>query len=1345
MSSTLVDNKQAVSKARAYSGLPVLALAALMLLVLAPERAEGNFGKKLGNAAASAAQDVADAAMREVQFATLLSPGVLMKSRGDYDGAIRFFSATLDSMNRSSTLPQSTINRWTSTVLGHRGDAYAGKNDNASAIADYEAALRLDQNNREAKYGFTRLQTLNAIATGRIQVRTPDGSFTDSRDNKQYSTVTIGNLTWMAQNLNFDTDESWCLREGKNPTAASNANCEKFGRLYSWEAAQHACPAEWRLPEARDWDNMVSTVGGEYPGMRLKSRTDWNGTDEFGFSALPGGWRIGGSGKGAGLLRAADRVMGGAGANTDAPSSEPAIWWTATKSDTKKDKKDRNSQYRSIPGNSLPGSLGVVLPGNGNRTAGYSVRCVREASAPVASTPPPPPPVMLAEHQPELEPEAIQYADQPPLPPPPPAPVASAPPPPAPAPSMQQGKLKVGTYVNVTAPPPAGGGMGARMAAVALGEVMKKVSKSLAGELGKLIDRSARLSAADITDAVQAQVKSGTASNAQVVSAGSQQGLPLVCVVEVNGPNIGVRLLDVKTGAELVKLNTGGAPADLKNPVAVAQLVKSVLDLSKAIVTKAEEVAQSAPDTPQQAAAPPPPPAQAAHSPASSAPPPPPSPPAKYMLALNRIPEAGGIVTPTSQAEIPAGTQINIIAAPAEGYAFVGWTLVPEGVSGITDAKAASSIVTMNANTIVTANFRPLCTLKVNRYPEIGGTVSSAPASVPAETPLNIAATATVGYDFVNWTAESGQAGFADANSASTTVSLSTNATIRANFQRRLYSLAATVNPAGAGAVTPASVQDSIPSGTQIDITSISAEGYKFVKWTSKPEQSNIADTNSTATIVTVNANTIVTANFRTVYRLTVNPAPTIGGTVTPATQLSDITPGTSIRISATPDNGYVFANWTIVSGQARLGNEFDANTTVTVNSNAVIAANFYNGPLYTLAVNQQPADGGTASAKQQQGIIPGITPVSITTTAAEGYKFINWTLTDGKATLNNANETATTAILGSDATITANFRPIFKLAANRNPASGGTVTANTYSEITSETPVEISASTANGYRFVNWSVTGGQAWFANTNAQKTTAYIDSDATITANFKQTHSLALSPNPPASGLVTATQNSDITAETPVEIKAEPANGYRFVNWTVTGGQAWFVNSQDKNTTVSLDSDAKITANFQKISDEKTSAVLAIFGIGTQFLDYERVSDERLNDPDRTVTDGIAMGTNFILIRKSGFAMSAGVDFIINTDDGMINIDPLLGIGYINHKTYYVGGILNLIAKPYILYDYRDSNNYRHGGVFIAPTFLAGYDLFDNISLGGQISAMFHPASEALGFRLSVGVGVNTLRK
>jgi len=131
------------------------------------------------------------------------------------------------------------------------------------------------------------------------------GSFTDTRDgqNQTYYTVEIGELTWMAQNLNYTTSDSWCY--DNDPS-----NCEKYGRLYTWDAAMSACPAGWRLPDTADWRRLVEVAGGDVAGTKLKSRLpNWNGRDEFGFSALPGGDVLGAN-------------FGGAGSY--------GYWWSAT-------------------------------------------------------------------------------------------------------------------------------------------------------------------------------------------------------------------------------------------------------------------------------------------------------------------------------------------------------------------------------------------------------------------------------------------------------------------------------------------------------------------------------------------------------------------------------------------------------------------------------------------------------------------------------------------------------------------------------------------------------------------------------------------------------------------------------------------------------------------------------------------------------------------------------------------------------------------------------------------------------------------------------------------------------
>jgi uncharacterized protein (TIGR02145 family) len=133
------------------------------------------------------------------------------------------------------------------------------------------------------------LLTTVAVAAAIAGAGCGAGTLTDNRDGQTYKTVTIGNQTWMAQNLNYKTDSSWCYND-------SLSYCKKYGRLYNWNAAKKACPAGWKLPDTADWNRLVTTVGGEKTaGRKLKSKSGWKkhadytGTDDFGFSALPDG------------------------------------------------------------------------------------------------------------------------------------------------------------------------------------------------------------------------------------------------------------------------------------------------------------------------------------------------------------------------------------------------------------------------------------------------------------------------------------------------------------------------------------------------------------------------------------------------------------------------------------------------------------------------------------------------------------------------------------------------------------------------------------------------------------------------------------------------------------------------------------------------------------------------------------------------------------------------------------------------------------------------------------------------------------------------------------------------
>lgn len=116
-----------------------------------------------------------------------------------------------------------------------------------------------------------------------------DGILIDHRDGQGYKTTAIGSQIWMAENLNYEMDNSFCYDK-------DTGNCDKYGRLYIFDAAEKACPGGWHLPSRTEWETLIEAVGGTADaGKMLKSSTGWNsngnGIDALEFAALPAGSR----------------------------------------------------------------------------------------------------------------------------------------------------------------------------------------------------------------------------------------------------------------------------------------------------------------------------------------------------------------------------------------------------------------------------------------------------------------------------------------------------------------------------------------------------------------------------------------------------------------------------------------------------------------------------------------------------------------------------------------------------------------------------------------------------------------------------------------------------------------------------------------------------------------------------------------------------------------------------------------------------------------------------------------------------------------------------------------------
>jgi uncharacterized protein (TIGR02145 family) len=105
------------------------------------------------------------------------------------------------------------------------------------------------------------------------------GTYIDTRDGRTYKTTTIGDYTWLAENLDFKTDSGSCYYDNDSLTN------HEYGRLYTWQAAQAAVPPGWHLPTTADLKYLYDNLGGNGESAQICE----DGNNYSGLSIIPGG------------------------------------------------------------------------------------------------------------------------------------------------------------------------------------------------------------------------------------------------------------------------------------------------------------------------------------------------------------------------------------------------------------------------------------------------------------------------------------------------------------------------------------------------------------------------------------------------------------------------------------------------------------------------------------------------------------------------------------------------------------------------------------------------------------------------------------------------------------------------------------------------------------------------------------------------------------------------------------------------------------------------------------------------------------------------------------------------
>ena len=264
------------------------------------------------------------------------------------NGKLDTIRKNIESWNVGDTVP--TFETFITAVIPDGGSVIlSGVEGSSSSKTGFGSEAAMTSSSSMKNVSSSSVTPSNVEVSSGSAAKEGDGSeydatantLKDLRDGKTYRTTKIGGQVWMAENLNYETPNSYCYND-------SAEYCEKYGRLYTIAAAvdsigtfsstgvgcglgvkcslegtvRGACPSGWHLPDADEWKALFITAGADVksenplrPDMnvhqtfkvadKLMSKSGWGhvsyimgdkkniGTDDFGFSVLPAAYRVG--------------------------------------------------------------------------------------------------------------------------------------------------------------------------------------------------------------------------------------------------------------------------------------------------------------------------------------------------------------------------------------------------------------------------------------------------------------------------------------------------------------------------------------------------------------------------------------------------------------------------------------------------------------------------------------------------------------------------------------------------------------------------------------------------------------------------------------------------------------------------------------------------------------------------------------------------------------------------------------------------------------------------------------------------------------------------------------------
>ncbi len=589
-----------------------------------------------------------------------------------------------------------------------------------------------------------------------------------------------------------------------------------------------------------------------------------------------------------------------------------------------------------------------------------------------------------------------------------------------------------------------------------------------------------------------------------------------------------------------------------------------------------------------------------------------------YYITVIANPDYGGTVS--GEGTYAQGSTCYLNAYPNSGYSFEKWTKDGSQVStnpnySFTVASDASYVAHFQQST---TNYTITATVNPSNSGTVTGTGTYASGST-----CTLQAWPNSGYTFVNWL----ENGVPVSTNPTYSFTVTGNRNLVAVFDLSTiyYTITASAEPANGGSV---SGDGTYASGSTCTLHATPNSGYSFEKWTKNGTQ---VSTNPDYSF-TVTSNASYVAHFSEIpqeYTITAVAEPAQGGAVSGA----GIYPaGSTCVLTAMPNEGYVFENWTRGSFVVST----DPSYSFVVNDNVEIVAHFtQDANHFTITAIAAPVEGGAISGS---GTYEMGTTCTLNAIAAVGYEFVKWTLNGSQV----STEPSFSFTVTSNAVYTAHFERIinhYTVAASVEPAAAGSVSGTgTYQEGATCT---LTATANPTYSFVNWTENGV---IVSTNPTYSFT-VNSNRSFVAVFSQGQFFTITAS--ASGNGTISPEGDVFVEPGADktFAMIPNSGCRVGRVIVDGVDIGPVESY---TFRSVNSNHSIYVQFSGVGvDENLNANLKVYpnpakeSLVVEGEDMKRVAvfnllgvqmaSQEVNDSHTTInTNGFIIGTYILKV-------------------------------------------------------------------------------------------------------------------